>query len=99
MATTNYSNERLRRAVEETKSAIGERNQHLDALSEDIKQLESYLEASGIREPIKLHCGGGPAAVGEPWEAQELGEVAAEDVSEFLAGEKLATQDRGRIMY
>ncbi len=99
MATINFADERLRRAVEETKGAIGERNQNLDRISEDIKQLERYLEASGVRETVQLHLAGGPTALGEPWEFELSGETAAEDVSEFLVWDRLADQDRWRIMY
>ena len=90
MATINFADERLRRAVEETKGAIGERNQNLDRISEDIKQLERYLEASGVRETVQLHLAGGPTALGEPWEFELSGETAAEDVSEFLVWDRLA---------
>lgn len=99
MSQINFSDERLRRAVDETKSAIGDRNQNLDRISEDIKQLERYLESCGVRERIEVHLAGGPTVLGEAWEVQETGEGAAEDVSEFTTWEKIANQDRWRIMY
>ncbi len=99
MPVSQFSDERLRRAVQETKGAIEGRNQNLDRISGDIKQLERYLEEAGVREQVEVHLGGGATALGEAWELQESGEAPAEDVSEFLVWEKLATQDRWRIMY
>ncbi|MGO9058887.1 MAG: hypothetical protein ACLQU2_16070 [Candidatus Binataceae bacterium] len=37
--------------------------------------------------------------LGEPWELQEAGESAAEDVSEFVVWERVSMQERWRIMY
>jgi len=99
MSAIDFSDERLRRAVEETTGAIGERNQNLDRISDDIKQLERYLDESGVRGRVDLHLGGGPSALGEVWEVQEFGETRAENVSEFIVWEKIEGQDRWRIMY
>lgn len=97
LSVNNFNDERLRRAIKDTKSAIAERNRNLDRISEDIKKLERYLDESGVRETIQ-HCfDSSTTALGEPWELEFAGEAAAEEVSEFLVWEE--RQTRWRITY
>jgi hypothetical protein len=72
MAAINFSNERLRRAVEETKSAIGKRNHNLDALSEDIKQLESYLKRLAYENKFNCALMGARRRSVNPWTLRRL---------------------------
>lgn len=64
---------------------------------------EHYLEESGVREAVGLHFDGGPAMVGQEHELREalntIEEAPAQDISEFIMWEKLATQDRWRLVY
>ena len=99
MPKLEFRDQRLRDAVEQSKSAVEERLQKLDRVSHDIKQLERYLDDSGVREGVEFLFADGTAAVGDPAEAQASGEAAAEEVHEFVAWEKLADQDRWRLMY
>jgi hypothetical protein len=94
---SSFNDERLKRAVEDTKSTIAERNRNLDRISEDIKKLERYLDESGVRERIQ-HCfDSGQVVLAEPWELEFAGEAAAEEVAEFLIWEE--RQGRWRITY
>jgi hypothetical protein len=93
----SFNDDRFKRAVEDTKSTIAERNRNLDRISEDIKKLERYLDESGVRETIH-HCfDSSTTALGEPWEFEFAGEAAAEEISEFLIWEE--RQGRWRITY
>jgi hypothetical protein len=87
------NDERLRHAVQEAKSAIEQRLQKLDLVSSDIKQIERYLEESGVRERVEFaFCGG---ATSPPEEDYAL---ASEDY-EYVVWEPLCEKGRWRLMY
>jgi hypothetical protein len=99
MSKFEWHDDRLRAAIDESRSAIQMRLQKLDRVSHDIKVLERFLEESGVRERTQHLFDDHSHAVGDPVDAQEYGESAAEELCEYIVWEKLENADRWRLMY
>jgi hypothetical protein len=99
MSKFQFSDERLQKAAAEGKSALEQRIQKLDKISNDIRQLERYLEESGVRERIEHKFSGGACCVGDLEALKEFGENPAEEVCEYLVWEKSDNPDRWRLTY
>jgi hypothetical protein len=99
MSKFEWHDERLRAAIDESRSAIQMRLRELDRVSHDIKEFERFLEESAVRERTQHMFAESSHAIGDPIDAQEYGESAAEEICEYIVWEKLANSDRWRLMY
>ncbi|MFZ2060336.1 MAG: hypothetical protein WAU82_04955 [Candidatus Binatus sp.] len=99
MSKFEWHDERLRTAIDKSRSAIQTRLQELNRVSHDVKEFERFLVESAVFERAQYMFVNDSHAIGDPIDAQEYGESAAEEICEYIVWEKLVNSDRWRLMY